>query len=199
MKNKLEKVNEMKKVKINSITEFKLNRINVGNGSLKLTKEELENVTDKFITTGEFRGMEHIYDKYNICVVSNQKRDSNEPINQVEYPDLLNAIQQKHILLLQNKKISFTLSEIVSVLKEKGFNDKDVLSKLTLNFNENDKFANTLYSYIRQLKTIDLLNENSIMVKKLKPELEKSEEIVIQSIKKLLKLQMKLKIVRKEH
>jgi hypothetical protein len=186
MKSKLDNINEMDRVKINSITEFKLNRINVGNGSLNLTKEELENVTDKFITTGEFRGMEHIYDKYNICVVSNQKRDSNEPINQVEFPDLLKAIQQKHVLLLQNKSISKTLSEIITVLKEKELADKDILAKLTLNYKENSEYANKLYSLVRQLKTLDVLSENVIMSKKLKPELEKSSEIITESIKKFL-------------
>jgi uncharacterized CHY-type Zn-finger protein len=183
MKNKLTDLNEMIRIKINAITEFKLNRINVGNGSINLTKEELEYVSDKFITSGEYRGIEHIYDKYNICIVSNQFKDSNIAISQMEYPDLLTAIQQKHILLLQNNEFDKVLLEIIDILKKLKI---DNITEIIYKYNENTEFANKLYGYIRQYKALIELEKNNLMKKKLTPELSKSMEIVEISIKRLV-------------
>jgi uncharacterized CHY-type Zn-finger protein len=185
MKNKLNRLNEMSRIKINSITEFKINRVNIGNGGILLTKEELEYVNNKFITSGEYRGLEHIYDNYNICIISNQIKDSNNVISQTDYPSLLTAIQQKKILLLQNNSIDKALSEIIDVLKNINL-DNNIIIKVINNYEENSEFSNKIYSFIRQYKALIKLEENDIMKNKLKPELSKSKEIIENNIKKLL-------------
>jgi hypothetical protein len=185
---KLNRLYELNRIKINSIIEFKLNRINVGNGSLTLTKDELHDVSNKFITTGNYRGMKHIYDKNNVCIVSNQTKKDIEPINQGDYLQLLSSIQQKNLLLLQNKSINSSLKYIINVLKQLELpNEELVINKITNIYNDNTELSNKLYGLTRQYNAIIKLSNNKLMSKKIKPELKKSKEIIIINIKNVLK------------
>lgn len=188
--NTLKQYNEMARIKINSISIFKLNRVNIANGKLyDLNKDELEIVTKKFISTGEYRGYKHIFNKYNTCIISNQKLDALLPVSLSEFPELFKSIQQNHIILLQNKKYTSELIDIINVLRDepafKDISDENI-ELIVLQYLNDTTFANKLYKVIRQYKVFREINEYKILQNKLSSEMKDTELIIVVNILKLL-------------
>lgn len=183
---KIKLLNELSKININTINNFYINKINIA--SLNLDNDEIKFMTNKYITQGPNKGEEHIFNKYDICVISNEEKTELQPININEFPSLLNSIQQKKIKLLQNKKYSTELSEILEIMENTDdFKLTDEHSILIIdNYNNNIKFRTNLYNLMRQYKLIVKMMDNTMVSKIINAEIQSSYEIITSNIVKLV-------------
>lgn len=179
----INKLNELSRIKINTTKSFELNKINIGNGKLSLSDDELKFINNKYITSGEHKGERHIYNKYDICIVNNEIKGEGVLINELEFPNLLRSIQEKNMFIKQNKKYSKIVEEIIKLLDHIGIKKSD---NVIINIMNDDKFMIDLYNLCRQYIMINKLKKENLVIKNLDFEIKQSEIIIIHSIKKLI-------------